>query len=75
MAHYPDGDWDAEEEDYVLDDVECLHATDRAILVRIGEDKEWIPKSQLRDGNEVLAPGDAGTLVISGWLAQQKDWV
>lgn len=54
--------------------VKCLQETDRAVLVEFDDgDKEWIPKSQI-EGGEVWAPGDEGTMTVTGWLAQERGW-
>lgn len=62
--------------DYVdIRDVRCIRETAKAILIEIpgyGEDL-WIPQSQVDDRSEVWHEGDEGTLVISQWIADQKD--
>jgi hypothetical protein len=58
---------------------ECLRETDAAILCRIrswGEQEEiWIPKSQVDDSSEVKGLLDFGELVVSRWIAEQKELV
>lgn len=49
--------------------------TDRAILVDVGDDEQWIPKSQIHDDSEVYESGNAGTLIVSEWIAKQKGWL
>ena len=63
-----------EEKNFSIEDAECTHSTDRALLVEADELDEptWIPISQIREESEVREEGDAGTLVISRWLAEQK---
>lgn len=58
--------------EYITVEAECIHATDRAILVAIGGDEVWIPLSQVGEDSEVLEPGDAGTLSITTWIAKKK---
>jgi len=56
-----------------IEGVECLRETDKAILVDIEGDEHWIPISQVDDDSEVYSRGDIGDLVISEWIAKQKD--
>lgn len=53
-------------------DVECVKETAMALCCRIGENEEWIPKSQIGEDSEVNAEGDVGTLVVAEWLAIEK---
>jgi hypothetical protein len=66
-----------EEELFELENVEVKVETPKALLCIAqdakGRDVEvWIPKGQLRDGNEVNARGDTGTLVCTEWIAHEK---
>lgn len=56
-----------------LADVTCLRESTAALLVEIKGTgiKRWVPKSQLKPGNQVERPGDTGTLCISPWLARK----
>ncbi len=56
-------------------DVVCKKETDRALLVIIGEQDYWIPKGHVHPDSEVFddANNAEGTLVISEWIAKQKD--
>lgn len=48
--------------------------TAKAILVDFGEEGEkWIPLSQVHEDSEVFEKGDTGDLIISRWIAQQKE--
>ena len=59
--------------DVVLDDVLIKAETEKAILCAIPSFGEtWIPRSQIRGGNEVYRHGDFGRLVITSWLAKRK---
>ncbi len=72
-----------------VEDVEVIHATPKAILVRgaalskpdpfgtVGADAEdiWIPITQLHGDNMVTNVGDRGLLVITTWLAEKKGLV
>jgi len=43
------------------------------ICERCGE--MWIPQTQIHDDSEVYREGDVGKLVITRWIAEQKDLV
>lgn len=58
-----------------FDGVECVHATDAALLCVIDGDEHWIPQSQVDDDSEVYEDGGEGTLIISEWIAIQKGLV
>lgn len=47
------------------------HETDKAKLFKIGEEKIWVPKSQIseEEGDE-----DGGAFWIPKWLAEEKDF-
>ena len=64
-----------EEELATFEGVEVEYESDKALLCIIPghEDKIWIPKSQLREGNELKEKGDKGELVVTEWLATQKN--
>lgn len=47
-------------------------ATDKALLCIIEGEEVWIPKSHIHDDSEVWGAGQAGTMIISEWLAEQK---
>ena len=55
--------------------VRAIRATDSALLVVIDGQQVWIPQSQIDDESEVYAEGDEGELVVSEWIATQKDLV
>jgi hypothetical protein len=57
----------------------CLRATDKAIFVHIAAVpgrraawQGWIPQSQVHDDSEVWREDDAGALVLTRWIAEQK---
>ncbi len=56
-------------------DARCLRETDKAILVEIDGDEYWIPQSQVSEDSEVWKEGDEGDLVISSWIAKQKQLI
>ena len=56
-----------------IEDCEIIKATDKALLVRIGDEIEkWIPQSQIDDDSEVWKEGDKGDLVIKAWFAEKE---
>jgi hypothetical protein len=57
-----------------FDDIPVIRTTDAALLVNVDGAEEWIPKSQLQEGNEVEEAGDCGKLIIPRWLAAKKGW-
>lgn len=62
------------EEDVEVPDCVVLRETEKAVQVRGPSfPATWIPRGQLREGNECENDGDRGKLVISAWIAQQKD--
>jgi len=47
--------------------------TDKAILLDIsGHGQEWIPISQIMDGDDSPAKGEEIELTITTWIAEQK---
>lgn len=64
-----------DDKNVVINRCECLHETDKALLVDVGEpDGVWVPKSQIHDDSEVYENGGTGKLVVSKWIAEQKGW-
>lgn len=61
--------------DVTIEDVTVEHETDSALLCLIDGQKIWIPKSHIRDESEVYEKGTEGKLVISEWIAEQKNLV
>lgn len=51
---------------------EIVHTTDTALLVLIGDEEVWIPRSQVEDGESVEEGDGPGTLVVSEWIAREK---
>ena len=59
-----------------FDDVTCTRETDAALLCTFPEVDEalWIPLSQCDlDAGNIHGAGDHGKLVITRWIATQKD--
>jgi len=55
--------------------VSCIAATEMAIQCKIDGEKVWIPQSQVDDDSEVWKLGDHGTLVITQWIAKEKELI
>lgn len=63
-----------------------IRETDKAVLVRIEEPSEdaeehvekgletWLPRSQIHDDSDVYGEGHSGTIIITTFLARQKEW-
>jgi len=61
---------------HIIEDVEVIHETQDAILVKsenLDEDT-WIPQSQVQAESEVWKNGQKGDLVVSEWFARKKGW-
>jgi hypothetical protein len=55
-----------------VDDVKA--ATNKALLCVVDGDEEWIPRSQILDG-DIEEVGDSGSMIITAWLAREKGWL
>lgn len=54
----------------------CLSASAKAVLVSMEDGKElWFPRNQIDPTSEIKDDSDAGTLVVSRWIAKQKGLV
>jgi len=54
----------------------AIRETDRALLVRFPDSRElWIPKSQISQDSDLKEEDDEGTLVVSRWIAEQKELI
>lgn len=59
---------------YVLiEDVIVKAETPKALLVIVGSEDVWIPRSQLHEDCELSDKDDEGDLIIPAWLAKQND--
>jgi hypothetical protein len=59
--------------DVTISPVEVKAATNKAILIVYKDEEYWIPRSQMRDESTVTKKGDKGKLVISAWIAGEKN--
>lgn len=70
---YHDDEGGLDDEDEVrIADVKATRETDKALLVIIDGESQWIPKSQITADSDVWKKGDEGTLVITGWFATKE---
>jgi len=58
-------------------DIICtyIRSSDRAILIEVDGEQDWIPKSQIIDASvdlDDLEKGDPVTITIPEWLAEEK---
>ena len=63
---------------YVEIGYEYVHETDDAVLVLINGDKEWVPKSMIRDGHDLDFSEDYDLgfeMEIVEWFAIKKGFV
>lgn len=57
-----------------FDGARCVRETPASILVIIPDHGEvWFPQSQVDDDSEVFAKGHEGKLVVSQWIAEQRE--
>jgi hypothetical protein len=53
-----------------------VRTTEAAVLIEVdGEEEIWVPKSQLREGNDLWEEGDSGSLVVTWWFAEKSGLV
>ncbi len=60
-----------------IDNAEVVHATELAILVKLGDgpfaDKVWIPKSVVHDDSDVTEDDRGpGVLIVAEWWADRE---
>lgn len=61
-----------------IDVSEVKRETNKAILVVVDGDDEWIPKSVIDDDSEVYSAEsgrDGGTMLVAEWFARSMGWV
>jgi len=58
-----------------IEDVKALHSSEKALLCVIDGEEMWIPHSQIHVDSEVFEKGGSGKLVITRWIAEQKELV
>lgn len=61
-----------------VDNVICVKETEKAICIKINDPKYmqtmWLPKSQLHADSQVYEMDTAGTIIMSQWIYDQKNW-
>lgn len=58
-----------------FEDVIVLEERDEALKVQIDGQEVWLPKSQIHSDSEVYKADTEGMLIISEWIAEQKELV
>ncbi len=56
-----------------IQDVTAVRDSDKAVLCDIEGEEIWIPKSQIHADSEVYAKETEGALIITRWIAEQKN--
>lgn len=54
---------------------EYLHDTELAVLMNLGDENAWFPKSQIVDYSDTMMPAERGTPLtfsVPEWLAYEK---
>ncbi len=63
---------------YVFHGARAIQASDKALRIVFGEQKEprWVPQSQIDDDSDVYdaKENSTGDLVLKGWLAEKEGW-
>lgn len=54
---------------------EFVHQTAKGLLVKVGDDEVWLPKSQLELVSGTDEKGSELVLLVPDWLAQDKGLV
>ena len=68
--------WVDEDREIVsISNVYCKASTDKAILCIINGRDYWFPHTQVNEDSEVYEKGGTGTLVVSKWIAEQKELI
>ncbi len=57
----------------VTDPVEL--ESEKAIRVKVEGEWMWIPKGHISEDSDVQGEGDTGTLIISEWIATEKELI
>lgn len=60
------------DEPHTMGDGKCTRATEKALLVLIGDKETWVPQSVVHDDSEIYKVGDEGTLVVKRWWAEKN---
>ena len=64
---------DDEDEGHVFSDVKIVHQTDRAIKVKLDDEREiWVPKSVIHDNSEIWKVEEEGDLMVKRWWAEKE---
>lgn len=55
-----------------IQDAVCMRETDAALMVRIGKQDIWFPKTHIKKTSQIQGDGDCGVLAVSTWIAKEK---
>lgn len=55
--------------------VKSIKSTDKALLCLIDGKEVWIPRSQIHEDSEVYEDDHEGKLVVSEWIAKEKELI
>ena len=61
-----------------FDDCKAVHATDKALKIRIPEidrEPQWVPRWAIEPESEVQENRDEGTLVLAKKFCEDEGWV
>jgi hypothetical protein len=62
-----------DDKNIVVEAVECIRNTDKAILVvLVNGEEHWVPQSHIHEDSEVFKRDDKGKLIITKWIAHQR---
>jgi hypothetical protein len=66
---------DYDDKNVILKGVKVLKETEKALLVESKEtgEEHWMPKSQIHDDSDVFQDEDEGDMIVSKWLANEKN--
>lgn len=56
-------------------EAKVIKSTEKALLCLIEGKEVWIPKSQIHDDSEVYDDDHEGKLVVSEWIAKEKELI
>lgn len=63
---------EADTRTYTIPDVRAIAQSDKAVLIDLGDKREWFPFSFIDTESPVKVKGQSGALIIPEWLARRK---
>lgn len=69
--------WSSNQDTFTIAGAICKYSTDSALLIEHVDFDEamWFPLSQVSPDSEVQKQGDEGDLIVTYWIAKQKELV